>query len=348
MSRFRAPSKNPLEPLNPVSVIKHHLPSNPNQPVTPVLHLGIEGDKVDIQASEMSATYGLQLVEAAMAPPRLQYLPTELIKIVVNHLTLADAFTLSQVNSRLRAIATQDWRKVLAGIPRHERIHFDHGLAHVRANYWACDYCIQLHEIDPTDIPSNRPESRHGYDGFYHLYTPKPCKTDHIEVFGGAWTWNLRETHIQLALKLTRILAGSDEIAARAVKRAHLRKLMKPFNLKLCWKYAEPTHFGFATYSDPSQRGLATPRIVDGRFLLRMEWRYRNDDRLKMGWRAGSLNWSICPHQPCLSRPEKDADVMAILPYECGDRHTSYWGLSDAHKSYFSDDGPGPVRTSPK
>lgn len=194
-------------------------------------------------------------VEAA-CPPILN-VPNEILMAIIDHLDLHDEFQFSQTCRAFRRLAQRDWQIALQQLTRAQRIEFWTEIAYRLPNHWICEPCGRLHAIDLCDRPQ-------------HCWRTPWCQRRLFFTFDEYY--RLRHTHVQLALKLTRM--GS-------VNKRYLKDLMLPFSTKFKTLSLQLTY-------------TATPKVVAERFLLQVKREYRG------GKKAISPNelqhQRICPH----------------------------------------------------
>lgn len=200
--------------------------------------------------------------------PHILGLPDELLLEIIKHLDLHDEFLLSQTCGALRGLTERNWKPTLQRLSHAQQLDFWTGLAYVLPNHWVCGPCGKLHKIDKRDRPttdnrSPRCQQQDGLD-FDHSY-------------------HLRHTHVQLALKLTRM--GS-------VNRRHLENIMSPFTTET------PT----LSSDRPRLKYCATPKVVAERFLLQVKRKFQWNDPAVVSLSDLGLR-TICPH-------------MVILPFK--------------------------------
>lgn len=226
----------------------------------------------------------------ATATPKILDLPVELIQFIIEHLELHDGYLLSQVCRAMRRLIRNDWKRL---VTRHltylERLDFFNGIALILPNHWVCAPCGQLHRINVLDLPKGE-----------RLDTP------HCQVGEGRrlqWPYNIRETHVQLALKLSR-LGNSNE--------SYLRDIMSPFTSSIRTRFPNSLQRYYR----------ATPKIINGKFLLQVEWDFY--DKGASIPVAHLCETFICPHMR----------ITRVPPVE---RYCSYPRCHTHGPSYFED-----------
>ncbi|EHK45370.1 hypothetical protein TRIATDRAFT_274861 [Trichoderma atroviride IMI 206040] len=211
---------------------------------------------------------------AATKCPILE-LPDELVLCITDHLAAHDQFLLSQTCRTMQRLASRDWNEYVRSRSPPERNEFLIGVAFGAPYHWACETCGRLHVVDPHDLPSER--------------RLRPCvrPTDY-----GARTWAryyLEHHHIQLALKLS----------GRESNRDHLERLLT-------------THH-YATSSRMPMTYSASPRIVEGHFLLYEKIVVGDCDRRATYSSMQQSLVTICPHLAMVDSPLDYRRMMAWL-----------------------------------
>lgn len=142
---------------------------------------------------------------------------------------------------------------------------------------WVCLACTKLHPISEDDRPSNPPSAA-------------PCRilnwyeSYKLHDHHGFRLYALSHRHVQLALKYTRM----GDMAPKRYQ-SYLEKLLEPHHTLFF------THPGFLTVKDEF---WATPKVLNGRFLLKSRWDYArssSSETLLSSERIGFLH--VCAHQ---------------------------------------------------
>ncbi|KAL6807977.1 hypothetical protein GGI42DRAFT_340976 [Trichoderma sp. SZMC 28013] len=190
-------------------------------------------------------------------------LPPELFRLIISKLGLNDEFVLSQTGRGLRGVFSRNWDEALARLSSEDRSRFWAGLASICPEHWACPKCFRLHRADTSDTPNTPQEP--------------PCgariSLRRISLGG----YSLRLNHMQIALKLSRIGNLHQEFLA---------SLMTPHRFSVSTKFKFQSRFT-ETYT-------ATPRIINGRFILREEWVITDE---------GNVAWPLLHHVTIPSCP---------------------------------------------
>lgn len=217
-------------------------------------------------------------IEAARPPPAILKLPDEILLEIIDHLALHDEFLLSQTCRTFRRLTQRNWRLDFPQFSYPTQINFWTGLAYVLPNHWICGPCCKLHVINRWD----RPE--------VNALAP-PCQQQYDLNFDAIYP--LRHTHVQLALKLTRM--GS-------VNQSYLEYIMSPFTTE---KTSSPYHRLRLTY-------YATPKVVAERFLLQVKREFR--DSIAAVFPTELRLEHICPHMIIMpSEPQINRQRSQIL-----------------------------------
>ncbi|KAK1715552.1 uncharacterized protein BDZ83DRAFT_53931 [Colletotrichum acutatum] len=136
----------------------------------------------------------------------------------------------------MQILLQKDWRLLFTRLAVRQRLDFLAGLAFTSLNHWVCGGCHQLHRINTNDIP-------------WHPPSIDRCRTDK-QIICLPPCFEIRERHIQLGLKLTRLKTAANQ--------EYLKKIMSPFT------------FEFGPYPGPKIRSSfhATPKFIADRFIL--------------------------------------------------------------------------------
>ncbi|RFU79594.1 hypothetical protein TARUN_2642 [Trichoderma arundinaceum] len=123
---------------------------------------------------------------------------------------------------------------------------------------WVCEECMRCHDINSADTPTN-PYLACPFGNVDHGRFNRPLRLIAREEY------RLGRRHIQLALKYTRL--GSE---AGSKYRRYLRRLMssRQYSYSYMWKDARVNNLV-----------KITPRVVNGRFLLKSIFEYRRKSR---------------------------------------------------------------------
>lgn len=184
-------------------------------------------------------------------------MPREILLEIMDHLELHDTFHLSHVCRCFRALTKRDWKEAVHQLPRHLQLSFWTGLAFVMPNHWACSLCSKLHKRNPSDAPGwTFPSISDDRDNARAQNRPARCiweqQQDPPEMIA-APCWMMDHSHLQLAVKLT--LRPQDGNAS------YLERLMQVF---------ERQNYSFASHHLLDM--IMTPKIVDGRYLLLVQY----------------------------------------------------------------------------
>lgn len=205
--------------------------------------------------------------DASTCPVILQ-VPNEILLEIIDHLRLHDEFLLSQTCRTFRKLTQRNWKLASQQLSFLKGIEFRTGLAYVLPNRYVCGPCGKLHAMHKWD----RPET----------YRPVPlCQQSRYLTFDRIYP--LRHTHVQLALKLTRM--GS-------INQKYLNRILSPFT-------SETLSF---PYPQLRLHYCAIPRVVGERFLLQVKREWRGLDNTMRAVSPDELRLErVCPH-------------MAIMP----------------------------------
>lgn len=204
----------------------------------------------------------------ATCPPILQ-VPNEILMEIIDHLHLHDEFLLSQTCRAFRKLTQRNWELAFERFSWAKRMDFRTGLAYVLPNHWVCGPCGKLHTIDTW----------WGWDGPKNNGFPLVPQCQQQDGLNFDTIYPLRHTHVQLALKLTRM---------RSVNQEYLKYIMSPFTTE--------------TMSSPYLRlrltYYAVPKVVAERFLLQVKREFRDGDEMASARVCpGELHLEhICPH----------------------------------------------------
>ncbi|KAK0385315.1 hypothetical protein NLU13_7791 [Sarocladium strictum] len=201
--------------------------------------------------------------------PKILDLPPELLYEIGSHLNIYQRFRFSQTCRTTRVFFGEDWEEFIPSRPLSSRLEFYSGVAATMADAYCCAACGALHPVDEHDTPAT---SRYKVRACQHALQRKLGQT-----------YNIREAHVQIALKLC-------QPRYRAGHRDFLRQLMEPYRRK----GRSLVRWSTAVFFE------AVPRIVRGRFLLRTthEW-------VTASWESMApldvVGHHVCPHQELVS-----------------------------------------------
>lgn len=217
--------------------------------------------------------------EAADQIPNKLRLPNEILLEIISYLELHDEFLLSQTCKVIRMLIQRDWILTLNQLSYIQQLDFWTGLAYVLPNHWVCGPCCRLHKATFRDLP--------GYQQ-PRLCQQQDLKFDHF--------YKLHHSHIQLALKLTRM---------RYTNQSYLKNIISPFTRQRLGRSSSKLHYFYR----------ASPKVITERFLLQVQHTFRDDTQsvsLK-----GLPTTSICPHMRILAsrtnRPYTNDKVLQAL-----------------------------------
>ncbi|EHK19982.1 uncharacterized protein TRIVIDRAFT_48257 [Trichoderma virens Gv29-8] len=148
-------------------------------------------------------------------------------------------------------------------------------------NQWVCEQCLCQHDVDLADTPS-RPALNCPVGD---LYRSKHNLS--LRLISGE-CYRLGRRHVQLALKYTRLYNETS-----SVQQQYLRSLMAAHSYSLSY-----LHKGIKV----SQMVKITPRVVDGRFLLKCIFEYRQ--KAQPIHKEPLFGEFVCQHQSCLGEGE--------------------------------------------
>lgn len=174
----------------------------------------------------------------ATCPPILK-VSNEILLEIIDHLRLHDELLLSQTCRAFRKLTQRNWKLDFQRFSFAKRMKFWTGLAYVMPNHWVCGQCCKLHAIDKWDRPKH--------------YASVPRCQRLMNRLNFDRIYPLRHTHVQLALKLTRM--GS-------VHQKYLKNILSPFTTKRMSSEGP--------YSRVPLTYCAIPKVVAGRFLLQV------------------------------------------------------------------------------
>lgn len=186
---------------------------------------------------------------------------------------LHDKFHLSQACHASRdGFARSDWDAELGELAPSQRIDFLTGLAYTRAGFFWSETCTRIMRVDSTNAPGRCVQMmlRDPCAGSLH----RTALSMPFHTIGSEYS--LWQMHVQMALKLTRM----------NIELAYVDRLMAPREA-----FAKPI-----AKVDPDWPLYvrAVPKIVNGRFLLSMEYWFLRD-QLMSDFHALGLR-SICQH----------------------------------------------------
>lgn len=215
-----------------------------------------------------SRTPAAQAARFAAQDSRLLDLPVDILEPILSFLDIPDLYLLGQTCRALRRLTSRNWRAVVLAPPPATWGNFFYGIAFAFPDKWVCGRCLgRLHPLDQDDLPQN--------DQYQVLFCQR-AEDRHL-----GQPYRLRETHIQLALKLSQ----PRHAAAAGQYAGYLTNLLKPYSTIL-----PPDDSLIAT----QERFHAAPKIVKGRFLLHIAWRLTKTE--------GTVSFfdlrgkSVCPH----------------------------------------------------
>ncbi|KAK1853514.1 f-box domain containing protein [Colletotrichum chrysophilum] len=193
---------------------------------------------------------------------KILQLPVELVLMITGELPLHARFLLSRTCIALRVLTARDCNEAIVRLKFQKRYDFWFEVAYSLPDYWPCKVCCRLHRMDTSDLP------QHG--------SVPSCQKGEVREFD--CLYKLRLTHVLLALKLSR---RGD------VNQEYLRKMMAPFTLRKGALMNRSLH-----------RYQATPKVVNGRFLLKTEWTFQrhNYERVVLDVLDEFCAGGICSH----------------------------------------------------
>lgn len=228
----------------------------------------------------------------AAACPSTPKAPNEILLEIIGYLDLHDEFLLSQTCRAFRNLTQRDWRLAVRQLSYAKQMQFWTGLAYVLPDYWVCGQCGKLHAMNKYDGPKDDPRS--------NIMVP-PCQLQLGLKFHRVY--QLRHTHVQLALKLTRM--GSFH-------QKYLAYIMAPFATETMSSISSRLRLKYH----------AIPKIVAQRFLLQVKHEFRDGDDKTAVSPSELRVEGICPHMiimPSDWRPfGHRADLDLILSQRLG------------------------------
>ncbi|EEU43859.1 uncharacterized protein NECHADRAFT_74098 [Fusarium vanettenii 77-13-4] len=189
----------------------------------------------------------------------LYKLDQSVLLCIVDFLPLDTQAVLSQTCRAMRNIL-----KVPAPIdlPYVERVDYLANLAKDRVDCWVCDDCVKIHKMHLADRPLSTVSGN-----CTRVNTDNNTSTN---LFRRGMHFFLTSQHVELALKYTRL--GKDNLSWK--HKLYLEEVLKP---RVC-RDKMPDVDGLE--KDVTCR--IEPKVVDGRFLLRIEWTYNFKDEEKL------------------------------------------------------------------
>jgi hypothetical protein len=200
-------------------------------------------------------------------------MPIDLIHEITNHLSPADNIIFATTCRAVRNIAgpgqfpPDDTEE-----NREERFEYLASMCRDMPDHWVCEECMQYHCIDTTDTPADSRPTCPLADSYGRYNRP-------LQLAPGD-EYELGRRHVQLALKYTRM--GDSLLPSH---RQYLGRLTAARQYSLAYPWEKK-----ATVT-----AKITPRIVEGRFLLRTLCEYRVPSRQITWDLIGSE--SVCRHQ---------------------------------------------------
>ncbi|KAK2729372.1 hypothetical protein CKAH01_10186 [Colletotrichum kahawae] len=189
-------------------------------------------------------------------------LPMEILLQILGGLRPHGRFAPSQTCRDLRYLTHTDWKAAYAKFPREMQVEFLTDLTFIQPNSWLCNICMKLHSVrDFRDIDEN-------------LHRELPCLKNQRK-------GHMTHARVQLATKAVRfqhLLTG--ELRPEA--------LLKPWSL--------PQIRSSRLELEPLLK--AVPKVVDGRFLLFVEFNFVWDKRQEAPALADLLqcHYPFCAH----------------------------------------------------
>lgn len=217
------------------------------------------------------------------SPFPLLQLPAELVLDILDYLPDADLFHVGQTCRPLRAAVDKDWESTIDKAPFAERTAFFHDLADNKPDHWACVGCHKLHKVDTEDTPAN-PQDGCDFSGGRMMRSAN---------------YHIQQKHVQLAMKYHRTGHNLE----------YLEKLVTPFEQRF-------------KVTGMEVRYVATPRIVQGHFILHEEWIYTSTVD-QTSWDAQETAFQdvqLCPHIyfPDVETPYAEQDAFAHYTLDTG------------------------------
>ncbi|KAI8724468.1 hypothetical protein NCS52_00016000 [Fusarium sp. LHS14.1] len=189
----------------------------------------------------------------------LQKLDQSALLCIVDFLPLDTQAVLSQTCRPMRNILKVP---VPADLPYVERVDYLANLAKDRVDCWVCDDCVKIHKMHLADRPLSTVSGN-----CTRVNTDNNTSTN---LFRRGKHFFLTSQHVELALKYTRL--GKDNLSWK--HKLYLEEVLKP---RVC---RDKMHDVDGLKKDVTCR--ISPKVFDGRFLLRTEWTYNFKDEEKL------------------------------------------------------------------
>ncbi|KAL7791467.1 hypothetical protein V8C37DRAFT_417031 [Trichoderma ceciliae] len=208
-------------------------------------------------------------------------MPIELIRDISDELSVVDkvifASTCRPIQNTLGLCRLSDAVSEL----QEQRFEFLARMCRDMPGKWVCEECMRYHRIDDSDTPAT-PHLACPIGHPYHGRFNQPLRLIAREEY------RLGRRHVQLALKYTRL---GNEVSSKY--RQYLRRLVssRQYSYSYMWKNAPVNNVV-----------KITPRVVDGRFLLKSIFEYRRTSRSIS--REIVVHEFVCQHQSLF--PERD------------------------------------------
>ncbi|KAL7784144.1 hypothetical protein V8C37DRAFT_396198 [Trichoderma ceciliae] len=204
-------------------------------------------------------------------------LPVDILIMIMAKLPIYNQIIASQTCRSLRAILRHhcigDEEPLSTMLTRLQRLRFLFLLARTLPDKWVCDECVTLHNVEARDTPAD-PRC-------------KRCRRYRRlqERSSGSYGFSLNHRHLQLTFKHLRLTSTEK------VYQKYLQSLLAPYHTQITTGYirSPKIHGQYSAY----------PRVVDGRYLLKCTWDYRERQDIVRRQYMGSV--SICEHQYILA-----------------------------------------------
>lgn len=169
--------------------------------------------------------------------PSFLKLPNEMLFHISSLFELHDQFILRQTCKDMQTLLQKDWKLLFTRLTVSQQQDFLAALSFTKPNHWVCGGYHRLHRNNTNDVP-------------WHMLRACPYDKHKAQFLSRS---EIRESHVQLALKLTRLETAADQ--------EYLKKIMSPFTPES------------GPYSGHKTKSCfhAAPRIIADRFILYMQ-----------------------------------------------------------------------------
>ncbi|OAA76208.1 hypothetical protein LEL_05892 [Akanthomyces lecanii RCEF 1005] len=184
----------------------------------------------------------------------LRMLPSVMVVDIARGLCRLDQYHLMQVSVAFRICLEEEFNKrTLTKISSEQQLEYLLARALTLPGHWACEECIDMHEVDLHDFPSHAKGCPISFSGVVQDALSPPSAYMSAK-------YNLKHHHIQLALKYHR-LSGP-----LGLYKNQLRRLLTKYIYIPDLRFANYPNFRFHAFG--VGKYSYEPRVSHGRFLL--------------------------------------------------------------------------------